>query len=600
MGDFVAMPKLGMTMKEGTITKWLVCEGDAVEKGDYIFETETDKTALEVDSLLSGKLLKIYHFEGETVKVNDPVAYIGEEGERAPELTVALADAVDAVDAVGAAPVEPSPAPAVATAPASHTLGSAAPTPVLQAASGEARPGFDKAKRPYGEFLYDLIVIGSGPGGYVAAIRAAQLGAKVAVAEKGEIGGTCLNRGCIPTKALYASARRYRDVKAAESMGVSVDKVSFSWKKIQSRKDAVVEQLRSGVEGLLKKNGIDVLRGEARIVKAHEVKVGRKSYSAAFALIATGATPSSVVKAGAEVMNTDEALSLAKLPKSIAILGGGVIGCEFAGIFSAFGVKTTIIELMPRILPPVDAEVADALASKMEGEGIALKLGVTADDIKKSKRGYDVSLSSGETVTADLVVEAVGRRPETRAFESLGAATDGKGYLVTDAFMRTDIDGVYAIGDITGKHQLAHAASAQGILAVEHMFKGVQGSSIDIMPSCIFGAYEIAAVGLTEEQAKASGVPYSVYKFPYSANGKALTMGETGGFAKVIKDERWGEILGVHIIGADASSLIEEAVMAMSLEATASVAGGTIHPHPTLSEILMEAFLGADGGAIHL
>jgi dihydrolipoamide dehydrogenase len=434
----------------------------------------------------------------------------------------------------------------------------------------------------------------------VAAIRAAQLGAKVAIVDKSDIGGACLNRGCIPTKALHASAGRYRAVLGAASMGVTVDRASFDWTRIQSRKDFIVANLRSGVEGLLSKNKIDVLRGEARVEEPHNVKVGEMSYSAAFIMIATGAVPASVVKTDAEIMNTDEALSLAELPGSMAIIGGGVIGCELAHILNTFGVKVTIIELAPRILPSVDAEIAEALLSKMTDEGVEIKLGVTADNVKKTESGYEISLSDGNTVTADLVMEAVGRRPDNSAFANLGAKTDEKGYLVTDSFMRTDVEGVYAIGDITGRYQLAHAASEQGILATEHMFKGVSGGAPDIMPSCIFAALEIAAVGLTEEQAKDSGVPYSAYKFPYAANGKALTIGETEGFVKVIKDDRWDEILGVHIIGAEASNLIEEAVMTMSLESTAAEAGNTVHPHPTLSEITKEALLGAESRAIHL
>jgi dihydrolipoamide dehydrogenase len=232
-------------------------------------------------------------------------------------------------------------------------------------------------------------------------------------------------------------------------------------------------------------------------------------------------------------------------------------------------------------------------------EGVSLKLGTAVDEVKKSGRGYEISLAGGETIEVAAVMEAVGRKPEGSAFDALGAATDQNGYVVTDAHMRTDVEGVYAIGDVTGRHQLAHAASEQGVAAVEHMFGG--GGSYDerSMPFCVFATHEIAAAGITEEQAKERGIPYGVYKFPYAANGKALAMGETEGFVKVIKDERWGEILGVHIIGAEASNLIEEAVMAMELESTVADAGRTIHPHPTLSETLKEAFLGSDCGAIH-
>ncbi|MDR1292313.1 MAG: dihydrolipoyl dehydrogenase [Clostridiales Family XIII bacterium] len=594
MGDFIMMPKLGMTMTEGVVTKWLVGEGDVIEKGDYIFETETDKTTLEVDSLLSGTLLKIYHFEGDRVNVNEPVAFIGEEGEEAPELPASPDP--DTADEASAGPSAASAAPVAGDPPRM------VPAARADAAAGAGTAGgaVSKAERPKGAFDYDLVVIGSGPGGYVSAIRAAQLGAHVAIVEKNEIGGTCLNRGCIPTKAFYSSAKRYKDVKDAASLGIVADKVGFNWKKIKARKDAVIGQLRGNVESLLLKNGIDILKGKAHVTEAHKVKVGKKEYRAAFILIASGAVPASVVKSKTPIMTTDEALSLDKLPASIAIIGGGVIGCEIAGILNAFGVKTTIIELMPGILPAVDRDVAEALAYKMKGDGVDIRAGVTADDIKKTGKGYEITLSDGGMVKAGIVLEAVGRSPDQSAFSSLGVSLDEKGYIVTDAYMRTDVEGVYAIGDITGRHQLAHAASEQGILAVEHMFTGVNAPGPGLMPSCIFADMEIASVGLTEGQAKGKGLPYSVYRFPYAANGKALTLGKTEGFVKVIKDDRWDEILGVHIIGADASSLIEEAVMAMSLESTAAVAGGTIHPHPTLSETLMEAFLGVNGKAIHL
>jgi dihydrolipoamide dehydrogenase len=593
MGDFVTMPKLGMTMAEGTITKWLVSEGAIIEKGDYIFETETDKTALEVDSLLSGKLIKIYHFEGDTVKVNNPVAYIGDEGEEAPDIPMS-AETPEPPEALAKmdTPVA-SPAPNQPQTQYVKTGGEALPSPNIT-------EGISKAEYPEGKYDYDLIVIGAGPGGYVAAIRAAQLGAKVAIAEKRDIGGTCLNRGCIPTKALYSSARRYKDVRNAADLGINAKNISFDWEKIQARKDKIVKKLTGGVKGLLTKNGVKILKGEAHISKPHTVNIGKNEYSAAFILIATGTVPYSVIDSEAPIATTDEILSLAKLPESIAIIGGGVIGCEIAGILNSFGVKTTIIELLPRILPPVDEEVADLLASKMKREGIDLRLGVTVGSVKKTKCGYELNLSDGQVLKSELVMEAVGRCPERSIFAELEITVNEKGYILTDAYMRASTDCVYAIGDITGKYQLAHAASEQGILAVEHMFKGANAPARDIMPSCIFADMEIACAGLTEEQAKEQGLPYTAFKFPYAANGKALTLGETEGFVKVIKDNRWNEILGVHIIGADASSLIEEAVMAMNLESTTTSAGSTIHPHPVLSEMLMEAFLGVDGKAIHI
>ncbi len=574
MGNFVTMPKLGMTMTEGKIIRWLAQEGAQVEKGDYIFETETDKTSLEVDSLYSGTLLKIYYGEGSTVPVNEPVAFIGAEGEEIPE--------------------RPAPQEPVKQAEKAKEIPVVTETPKPKPANKTG-----KTERPAGNFDFDLIVVGAGPGGYVAAIRAAQLGAKVAVVEKDSVGGTCLNRGCIPTKAYYASANRYEDMKRAEEFGLKGDHIGFSWQAIRARKNEIVSKLVAGVAGLLKKNNITLLKGEASIEKANEVLVDGKAHSCAYIMLATGAKPASVLKTQVKPMNTNDVLDLEELPGSMVIVGGGVIGCEMAGILNSFGVQVTIVELLPQILPMTDEEIAAELRKKMEAKGIRILTGTTCEDITEENKDYIVRLSNGETIRCNAVLEAVGRKPETGVVEGLKLERNRKGYVVVDDMMRTSADYIYAIGDINGKFQLAHAASAQGILAAEHMFADRQDTEDQAIPSCIFTDLEIAYIGLTEAQAREKGLPVRTFKFPYSANGKALTLGETEGFVKVITDERWGEILGVHIIGAEASSLIEEAVMAMRCEATAQAAGSTIHAHPTLSETLMEAFLGASSGAIH-
>lgn len=577
MGNFITMPKLGMTMSEGTITKWFVSEGDKIEKGEYIFETETDKTSLEVDSLYSGVMLKIYYDEGSTIPVNEPVAFIGEANEAIPELPP-----IEGVAAQSAGAVE-APQPAI----------------IAPAASSAAAPAIEKSIRPEGNFDYDLIVIGAGPGGYVAAIRAAQLGAKVAVAERGAVGGVCLNRGCIPTKAFYASAKHYRDIYRANEFGIRVSEVKLDWPAIHKRKDNIVKKLTSGVEALFKRSNIELIHGEAVVEKEHEVVNDGKAHTTAYTLIATGTSPACIVKADEKLPNTDDMLKLDALPDSLAIIGGGVIGCEMAGIFSAFGVKTTIIELAPRILPMVDDDIALTLASRMEKSGVNIVTGVTANNVTRNSGGYNINLSNGEVIIADMALEAVGRMPNNAGLENLNIKRNAKGYIEVDDMLRTSIKSIYAVGDINGISQLAHAASDQGVTAVEHMFDGRVSANNGPIPACIFAELEIAYVGLSEHEAKEKDLPYKISKFPYAANGKALTMGESEGFVKVIYDERWGEILGVHIIGEGASALIGEAVMAMRLEATAQAAGETIHAHPTLSETLMEAFLGASKGAVH-
>ena len=571
MGNFILMPKLGMTMTSGKIIKWLKAEGDRIEKGDYIFEVETDKTSLEVDSLYKGVLLKIYYGAGTDAPCNSEIGYIGEAGEAIPDL--------------------PAAAPAATAAqPASHAAPEAKKPEPLAADDGV-------------KYDFDLAVIGGGPGGYVAALRAAQLGVKVVLVEKDELGGTCLNRGCIPTKALYSSAKRWKTIKDANAFGFQVQGASFDFGAIMQNKNRIVKKLTGGVGSLLKKAGVEVVRGAASMEKEHEILVDTRKITCRFALLATGSRPASVLKnigPGVEIYDTDKLMALRELPRSVVIVGGGIIGCEIGCIMNAFGVDVTIVELLPDILPMVDAEVSACLAAHMKKHGMKLINGITVDAVEKAGSDYAVKLSDGNSLSCGMVIEAVGRRVNTDSFAKLGIQLSPKGFVEADEFNCTNLSSVYAIGDVNGKCQLAHAASDQGIVAVERMFGGRTEAEEQYIPSCIFTDLEIATVGLTEAQAKEKGLPVRTFKFPFAANGKALTLGESEGFVKVVADERFGEILGVHIIGPEASSLIHEAAQAMRLEATAEYAGSTVHAHPTLSEALMEAFLGASRGAIHM
>jgi len=569
MGDFILMPKLGMTMTEGTIVKWLKNEGDRIEKGDYIFEVETDKTTLEVDSLVSGILLKKYYAEGDTVACDAKIAYVGEAGEKIPEIAAAKSAA--------AQPVRP-PAEAVHVRPAEP-------------------PVFADTK-----FDYDLAVVGGGPGGYVAAIRAAQLGAKTVLIEKDALGGTCLNRGCIPTKALYASAKQWKNIKRSQDFGIKIKGAEIDFGAVMKRKDRIVRQLNAGVAGLLKKNKVEVIFGEATVKKEHAVSVGDRDITCRYIILATGGRPASVLKnvgAGVEIYDTDKLMNIKELPDSVVIVGGGVIGCEIGSIMNAFGVKVTIVEALPSILTAADDEISGLLAANMKKNGIDIRTSVTAEAVEKRGNACRVKLSDGNAVECGMVLEAVGRVADDAAFSALGLERS-KGFIKVDPFMRTSLDSVYAIGDITGISQLAHAASEQGVIAAERLFGGRTQADEQYIPSCIFTDPEIAYVGMSEKQAKEKGLSPRAFKFPFGANGKALTIEETEGFVKVVYDQRFGEILGVHIIGPEASSLIHEAVIAIRLEGTAEHVGSTVHAHPTLSEALMEAFLGCSKGSIHL
>lgn len=572
MGNFVLMPKLGMTMTDGRIVKWLKNEGDRVGKGDYIFEVETDKTTLEVDALSAGVLLKKYFNEGETVECDTEIAFIGEPGENIPETSTAkktvsqIAAPAGIVESVQKQPTQPLLA--------------------------------DDA-----QYDYDLAVIGGGPGGYVAAIRAAQLGAKTVLIEKDTVGGTCLNRGCIPTKAMYTSAKQWRKLTHAEEYGFKVKGAELDFSAVMKRKDGIVQQLTSGVAGLLKKNQVEVIYGTGEMQKEHEVIVENRKITCKYAILATGGHPASVLKRaepGVEIYDTDKLMGLKQLPKSAVIVGGGIIGCEVGCIMNAFGVKVTIVEMLPEILTMADPEISSLLADHMKLSGIDIRTSITAEAIMRRGKTYSIELSDGSVVDGELILEATGRKIDTAAFEGLGLERSSRGFVRVDSFMCTSLKSIYAVGDITGISQLAHAASAQGVTAAERIFGGRIEVEEPLIPSCIFTDLEIAFVGMSEKQAREKGLNPHVTKFPFAANGKALTLGEAEGFVKIVYDERFGEILGVHIIGPEASTLIHEAVVAMKLEGTVESIGSTVHAHPTLSEAMMEAFLGCSSGAIHV
>ena len=579
MGEFIRMPKLGMTMTEGRITRWLVREGQTIEKGDYLFEVETDKTTLEVDSLYSGLVRKIYFEDMTMVPVNIPVAFIGTPEEEIPAQEPIPAE-VEAEEPISTStqykPIEQ-------TTKQLNTQSTAPSIPTTQS-----------------NFDYDLIVIGAGPGGYVSAIRASQLGAKVAVIEKDACGGTCLNRGCIPTKAYYEKARQWTMLQHAKQLGFTIDHASFDWRKIVSFKDSVVNRLVKGVGYLLEKNGVTLIRGTAALKSQHEISVGEKTLSARYIVLATGGRPVMRIPAEKPLSSTDDVLSLDALPKRIVIIGGGVVGCEMANIFRTFGVEVTIIELMPRILPMMEEELSAELAKRLKADGVNILTGTSVERVAATADGYSVETASGTPLACDLVLEAIGRKNDPSAYEQFGVKLTERGFIAVDAAYQTNVEGVYAIGDCNGISQLAHSASHQGIQVAEQLFGGVRAAQEQPTPVCIFSALEIASVGKTLTEARKEGISAREYKIPYLSNGKALTMNAKEGFVKVVVDEVYGEILGVHIIGEEASTLIHEAVMAMRGELTAFEAGHTIHAHPSLSELLMEAFLGGSSGAINV
>lgn len=454
-----------------------------------------------------------------------------------------------------------------------------------------------------------IAIIGGGPGGYVAAIRAAQLGAKVTLIEKNQIGGTCLNVGCIPTKALLQSAEALEQVKQAKKFGVQAEAQGFDWAAVMKRKDRVVKQLVKGVQGLMKTNQIEVLPGTAAFIDDQTIEVtaadGEKvQLQPDRIVIATGSQPFIPPIKGLDSytawLDSSKALDLETLPESLAIIGGGVIGIEFASIFNSFGVEVTIVEEQPEILPSMDQELAGLLRKKLTKAGIRFLLSQRVEAVAGDETQVELSLGE-EMVQAEQLLVAVGRRSyiESLGLENTSIQTDRQRILV-DEYLQTNAENVYAIGDCNGQIMLAHYASAQGECAVENALGTPEKFADEATPGCVYSNPEFAGVGLTEERATQKGIIYRVGKFPLKASGKALAMDKTYGFAKVLVEEKTQKLLGVHLLCERATDLITEAALVLQKGGTVEDILATIHPHPTLSEVVREAALAADQRAIHI
>ena len=461
---------------------------------------------------------------------------------------------------------------------------------------------------------YDLIVIGSGPGGYVAAIRASQLGLRTAVVEKDPyLGGTCLHRGCIPTKALLHSAHLLDEIRTAGLCGIMVEEPSYDLEKVHGYKRKVVQKNAGGIQFLFRKNKIEFLHGFGRVAGPHTVEVerdgARQAYSTRFILVATGSVPRDIGVApadGQRILNSDHALEIPQIPGSIAVLGAGAVGTEFASIFRSFGADVTLIEAMPRLLPIEDEESSAEVERKFRKRGIKVLRGAKLDSVERTPSGVRlVVFQGGETrlVETDALLVAVGRMPLTAGIglEEAGVELE-RGYLKVDAHMRTAVPSIFAIGDVVQTPWLAHVASAEGILAVETMagHPGARPIDYGLVPSCTYCEPEVASIGLTEAKARELGYEVQVGKFPFSALAKAAMLHTTEGFVKIVRDVKYDEVLGVHIVGPNATDLIGEACVAMGLEITTEELMRTMHAHPTLAEGIAEAAHAAMGHAIHI
>ena len=567
----IKMPQLGLTMEEGTVAKWLKQEGDSVKKGDVLLEITTDKLTSEIESEADGVLLKIVAEEGEDVPVKGLLGYIGEAGEQIAQAS----------------------APAAAPAPTSAPV----PAPAAAKKAGDT----------------SVVVVGGGPGGYVAAIRAAQLGGKVTLIEKNKLGGTCLNVGCIPTKVLLHAAEALTEAKHMDNLGIQVSVNGIDWKAVQSRKGAVTNQLVSGVTGLMKANKIRVIEGTASFASKTALEVVKKDGTKENVpfdkvILATGSVPAVPpipgVKENAACVDSTGALAFDHVPETLLVIGGGVIGMELATAYSRFGAKVTVVEAMPKLLPMMDGELTAMLRKKMEASGVTILTEAKVQSVEAAPVGAKVQVEVGgkvESFEAEKVLVAVGRRTDTEALglDKVGIAHD-RGRITVNDKMETNVPNIYAIGDCLGKVMLAHVASAQGEVAAENALGETAVYDGKTNPSCVYTDPEFAGVGLTEEKAIEEAIPYQVGKFPLMANGKALIMNGGEGMIKFIIGKEYGEVLGVHILGPRATDLIGECALAIGMEATVDEIYATIHAHPTVTEAVREAALAATKRAIHI
>ena len=461
---------------------------------------------------------------------------------------------------------------------------------------------------------YDVVIIGSGPGGEVAALRAVQLGLKTAVIEKDQVGGVCLNVGCIPTKALLHCADVLEEAREGKKYGVVTGAVQFELKGAMGHKERVVKTMRGGLEGLLKKKKIDLYRGFGRVVKPGVVSVkgddgAETLLETKHIIVAVGSIPRSLPFAQIDeerILSSTGILSLSEVPKHLIVVGGGIIGCEFASMYRSFGSEVTIIEMLPRIVASEDEEIADELHKAFVKRGIKIMTGARTQNVEKTDSGLVVSVTDADgkatTLEGDYLLLGVGRAPLSQkiGLQEAGVEMDERGYILTDAMMRTNVEGIYAIGDVTPTPWLAHVASAEGVIAVEHI-AGHSPHPINYnhVPGCIYSNPEVASVGLTEAQAREQGYNVKVGKFPFAAVGKATILGQRNGFVKIIADEQYGELLGFHMIGPHVTELIGEGGLALSHEATIESLLATIHAHPTLYEIMHETGHALLDGPIH-
>ena len=576
----IIMPKLGVDMQEGEIIEWKKQEGDVVNEGDILLEIMSDKTNMELEAEDSGVLLKITRQAGETVPVTEVIGYIGAEGEVVAD-NAASAAATEATTQLEAAGLEVPKAPS---------------QPAPAAAAVE--------KAPLADNEYDIIVVGGGPAGYYAAIRGAQLGGKVAIVEKSEFGGTCLNKGCIPTKTYLKNAEILDGLKIAAGRGINLASTNYTidMDKTVDFKNSVVKTLTGGVQGLLKANKVTIFNGLGQVNPDKTVTIGSETIKGRNVILATGSKVSRINIPGIEsqlVMTSDDILDLRELPKSLAVMGGGVVGIELGLVYASYGVEVTVVEMADRIIPAMDKEVSLELQKILSKKGMKIMTSVGVSEIVEGNNQLTLKLNNGEEIVADRALLSIGRVPQLNGLENLNLELD-RGRIKVNAYQETSIPGIYAPGDVNGTKMLAHAAYRMGEVAAENAMHGnVRKAHLDYTPAAVYTHPEVAMCGITEEEARAKYGDVLIGKSSFAGNGRAIASNEAQGFVKVVADAKYHEILGVHIIGPAAAELINEASTIMENELTVDELLQSIHGHPTFSENMYEAFADVLGEAIH-
>lgn len=566
MAKEVFMPKTGMDMQEGTIIKWMADVGDSVKAGDVLLSIETDKVAMDVESPCDGELLCKYFQDGSTVPVATIIGYVGLHGEKVPD----------------------TPKKAGGEA--------------LAAEEAMLARRKDVSER---HFSFQVAVIGGGPAGYIAALRAARNGARTVLFEKNKLGGTCTNVGCIPMKTYIRTAQLLDNIRDGEERGIHFDQTTLHMdlSELYDYKQNVVSKMGRGIDGLLKDAGVEYVHEEARLLSSHTIQSGQKTYSCENIILCGGSVSGKLPIEGIDqkgILTSEGMLELREVPKRLVIVGGGVIGCEMATAFSRFGSEVIIVELQDHLLPTFDEEVSETIERLFKEYGIEVQTGKKIVRFTSSKDHPVICLHDGTEIPADVILMSVGRKPNLSCLGVLNSEIDfERGKIMVDEYCRTNIPNIYACGDLTNRSILAHSAMKMGEAAAMNACGKEKKINMNRAPLCLYTLPEAAGIGLTEAQARKRG-DIMIGRFPFSANGRAVSSGETDGFVKVIADKGYGEILGVHIVGANATEMIVEAKTMMDMEITVYEVADIMYPHPTFSEAFIEACADAIGECLNL